>query len=152
MLLFPRHTESLREKRTASYWVSWYWLSQNKYISESFHALSKCSCRYFLFHRMRWWLKMVMTLIALLWLCSVAEALSMSHDSGWGYFSDGNSYAGVCKQRKGKWACLQYTKELRNQQSQKQHLKWVAKVGFLGMERIWMLIGRSILDSQWMLL
>lgn len=47
----------------------------------------------------------------------------MSHDSGWGYFSDGNSYAGVCKQRKGKWACLQYTKELRNQQSSKTALE-----------------------------
>lgn len=99
---------------------------------------------------MRWWLKMVMTLIALLWLCSMAEALTLSHDSGWRYSSDRTKEAGVCKHREEEWGWPAIWQRVEKfAVLRKKTLKWLAKVGFLSMERIWRLIGKSILDSRW---
>lgn len=75
------------------------------------------------------------------------------------YSSDGSNKAVVCKHRKEVWGwpaiCQRverfevFTETKQNPQKNQLALKWLAKMCFLGMERIWMLIGKSILDSRW---
>lgn len=86
---------------------------------------------------------MVMTLMALIRLCSIAGGLPLSHDSGWRCSSDGSNEAAVCKHGEGEgvWPAVCQRVDKFAVFRKKPTLKWLAKVGFLGMERIWRLIG-----------
>lgn len=74
-----------------------------------------------------------MTLIALLWLCFIAEALALSHDSGWRYSSDGRKKAGVGKHREGEWgwpAICQGVEKFAVFKKTQTTLKWLGQSGF----------------------
>jgi len=54
------------------------------------------------------------------------------------YSSDGSSEPGVCKHGQGEWGGPAVCQRLETfAVFKKTPLKWLAKVGFLGMDRIW---------------